>query len=921
LSRDKVRLYQLARELDVDSKELIDLLKAAGADVKNHMTTIDAETRQLAEDLVSGRTTVRTAAAVRAVAASQASPPVQTGAIPPPRSERVRQIPKTAQTADEERAATVAAEPVSATVAGPGPATGLPMPAAPTVATTAPSPAPPDVAAFSPPPTARLPGEIPSPVTPRPSVIPAPKPSEPTELKPQRPLRELRPSRPRPIVAPPVASPPKPVTAQPSSKHESAAGVQKPVMKLSPEALREGKFAVPDAAARRAAKPELAATDLDEDEIAKAKQKSRGGALAGREERQRRRGQRAAAKRFLDDLDLSADDENGEGPRRTGRVRSRRGTLVQTVKTRGSVTLEMPVTVRTFSEAAGIRVNELMRKLIGLGIMTNINETLTDEQCALLGIELGLDVSVKKPKDAEAWLDDFLSAKTQDSESLQPRPPIVTFMGHVDHGKTSLMDRIRSANVVATESGGITQHIGAYQLRQANGAVITFLDTPGHEAFTALRARGANVTDIVILVVAADDGVMPQTQEAISHAKAADVPIIVAMNKIDLPNANPDRLMQQLSTLGLIPEKWGGDTFMVETSALTGKGITELLQAIGVVAELRDIQANPNRTAIGTCLEASLSEGRGAQPTMLVQHGTLRRGDLVVCGTAIGRVRAMFDDTNRTIDEAGPSTPVVVIGLDEVPAPGERFLVLEDTSRGRELVALRRARARDASRVARQHVTLDKFFDALQERRVKELLLIVKADVRGSLDAIRKEVGGLEHAEVRVRIIHEGVGGITESDVLLADASDAIVIGFRVVPEDRAAVLASENGVEIRRYEIIYQVSDDIKKALEGLLAPEARELQQGRAVVQETFTISRVGTIAGCRVVQGVVERGTKARVVRDGTIIGAYAIESLRRIKDDVREVREGLECGIKLAGFNDVKRGDLLETFRVEEIKRTL
>jgi translation initiation factor IF-2 len=505
-------------------------------------------------------------------------------------------------------------------------------------------------------------------------------------------------------------------------------------------------------------------------------------------------------------------------------------------------------------------------------------------------------------------------------EDLRPRPPVVTFMGHVDHGKTSLMDRIRRANVVATEAGGITQHIGAYQAR-FEGHVVTFLDTPGHEAFTAMRKRGANVTDVVVLVVAADDGVMPQTEEAINHAKAADATIIVAMNKADLPGANFDRLQQQLSQHGLIPEEWGGDTMMIKTSAATGQGIDELLESIHVLAELKELKANPKRLAIGNCIEASMDPDTGVRATLLVRNGTLRVGDTILCGPSYGRIRAMYDDQGAPTQEAGPSTPVVVMGLDSVPEAGERFFVMEDLAKARSIAQERKTRKRSEDQVGRQHVSLDRLFSQRKEREVQELRLILKADVRGSLEAIKAELGKLNHEEVRIRVLHDAVGAVTESDVLLADASDAIVIAFQVAPDLGAENMAKETGVEIRRYSIIYQVSDDIRKAMEGLLAPDKKEVQLGRAVVQETFHISRFGTIAGCRVIQGNIERNAQIRVIRDGSVVGTYPVDSLKRHKDDVREVREGLECGIKIANFDDVKRGDVLEAFRIEEVKRTL
>jgi translation initiation factor IF-2 len=613
------------------------------------------------------------------------------------------------------------------------------------------------------------------------------------------------------------------------------------------------------------------------------------------------------------------DDDDGEyrrGGRRGGKSRQ----AIPSVRHTGPVELDLPVTVRSFSETTGIRSNDLLRKLMAQGVMANINAILTEEQAQLLGLEYNLEIKLVKEQDVESEVAAVLDM-VDPEETLVPRSPVVTIMGHVDHGKTSLLDRIRKANVAGGEAGGITQHIGAYQVLHEKGDVITFLDTPGHEAFTAMRARGANVTDVVILVVAAEDGVMPQTEEAINHAKAAGVPIVVAMNKIDLPGAKPDRIQQQLSKFGLVAEAWGGDTLMVGTSALTGVGISDLLESVMIVSELKDLKANPDRPAIGSCVEAQLTEGRGVVATLLVSKGTLRKGDAIVCGNGFGRIRAMYNHLGEPVEEAGPSMPVQVSGLDVVPDAGERFAVLEDVSLAREVAENRRAHARALDRAQRQKVTLETILESVKGTKVQELLLILKADVRGSIEAIRKELSDLDHAEVKVRIIHEGIGAISESDVLLADASDAIVVGFNVVADDRANNLAQSKGVEIRKYEIIYQLSDDIKKALEGMLKPETKEVVLGRAVIQKVFNISKVGSIAGCRVVSGTIERAGKCRIIRDGTIIGTYPIETLRRVKDDVREVREGLECGIKLEKYDSVKPEDVLECFKIEEIKRTL
>ena len=500
---------------------------------------------------------------------------------------------------------------------------------------------------------------------------------------------------------------------------------------------------------------------------------------------------------------------------------------------------------------------------------------------------------------------------------------MITFLGHVDHGKTSLLDRIIGINVVSGESGGITQHIRAYTIEK-NGKRISFVDTPGHEAFTEMRARGANVTDIAVVVVAADDGVMPQTEEAISHARAAEVPIVVALNKMDLPGVNLDKVYTSLSTNQLQPTEWGGDVEVVKTSATKGTGIDELLDTLLTVAELHEYKANPNRAAIGTCLEAQQDSDRGIVAKVLVQTGTLRVGDVIVCGQAYGRVKAMYDtlDASKRVEEAGPSIPVNITGFDEAPSAGSRFYVLDDIAQAREIAA---ARAHDERSMALgatgyQHVTLESLFDRLDSAAEPQTLnIILRADVRGSIEAIEKELLKLEHPEVRVRILQKSVGGISEADVTLADASDAIIIGFNVVPDEKARAMADKKGVQVRRYDMIYKITDDLKLALEGMLKPEEREVEQGRVLVQQVFKISRVGTVAGCRVIAGVVERNSRARVIRDSTVIGDYAIDTLRREKDDAKEVREGYECGIKLAGYNDIKEGDLFEIYKVEEIQR--
>ena len=538
-------------------------------------------------------------------------------------------------------------------------------------------------------------------------------------------------------------------------------------------------------------------------------------------------------------------------------------------------------------------------------------------------MEFGSELVVVHPRTAEdEMLDAF--ASTANSENLRPRPPVITILGHVDHGKTSLLDRIRKSNVVDSESGGITQHIGAYQV-ESNGRAITFVDTPGHEAFTSMRARGANVTDIVVLVVAADDGVMPQTIEAIAHAKAASVPIVVALNKIDLPNvdtsANINKIYGELSQQELHPAEWGGETEVVKTSATSGVGIADLLTTLETIAELHELKADPTRPATGTCLEAALSEGRGVVASVLVREGTLRVGDVIVCGDGFGRVRAIFNDKGISVEEAGPSTPVEVSGLDVVPTAGENFAVVDDIASAREVAEARRNRAREALHADRQAVTLENLYSTMAERKLKSLNLILKADVQGSIEALTKELEKLTNEEVPIRILLKGVGGITESDVVLADASQAIVIGFRVAPEDRAITLAEEKKIEIRRYDIIYQVTDDIKKAVEGMLVPEIKEVHLGRAVVRQVFKISKVGAVAGCFVTQGTIERSAKVRLIREGREIYKGSIDALKRFKDDVKEVPQNFECGIKIGNFDDVKVDDVIEAYRVDVIRRTL
>jgi translation initiation factor IF-2 len=538
-------------------------------------------------------------------------------------------------------------------------------------------------------------------------------------------------------------------------------------------------------------------------------------------------------------------------------------------------------------------------------MMATINQTLDPETAGLVVSELGFEVDVKAHS-----IDDLVKDEPDIPENLVSRPPVVTVMGHVDHGKTSLLDAVRETDVVSGEAGGITQHIGAHLVHHSKGS-LAFLDTPGHEAFTAMRARGAGVTDIVVLVVAADDGVKPQTIEAIDHAKAAEVPILVAVNKIDKPEADPERVMRELSDHGVVAEEWGGDSLFAKVSAKQRTGIDDLLDLILLQAEMLELAADPNREARGTVIESKLDKGRGPVATMLVQKGTLRPGDLIVAGEVMGRIRAMVDERGKKLTEAGPSVPVEVLGLSSVPQAGEPFMVFTDELKAKRVAQMRGAAAQEM-KASHKKVTLEDLFHQIQEGQIKDLGVVLKADVQGSVEAIRDALTKQATEEVRVKVIHEGTGGINEGDVMLASASNAIIIGFNVRPDNKALEVVRREQVDVRFYNVIYDVVKDIRDALKGLLAPVFTEEVLGRAEIRETFHVPKVGTIAGCYVVDGLVRRNAQVRVVRDGVVIHDGKIESLRRFKDDVREVATGYECGIGLENYNDVKQGDILENY---------
>jgi translation initiation factor IF-2 len=579
------------------------------------------------------------------------------------------------------------------------------------------------------------------------------------------------------------------------------------------------------------------------------------------------------------------------------------------------IEMDETITVKELSEKLEKSSTEVIKELIFMGVMAGINQEIDFETAQKVAEKFETIVIKKESADEE---DVDQEDDDDDEANLQNRPPVITVMGHVDHGKTSLLDAIRKSKVTATEAGGITQHIGAYTVN-INGHKITFLDTPGHEAFTAMRARGAQITDIVILVVAADDGIMPQTAEAINHCKAANVPMVVAINKMDRPGANPEKVKQELTEYGLVAEDWGGDLICVPVSAHTKEGIDNLLEMVILTAEMLELKANANRNGKGTVVESKLDKGRGAVATLLVQNGTINVGDSIIVGSTYGRIRAMFDDKGKKIKSAGPSIPVEILGLSEVPAAGDRFLEVKDEKTARDMAGKRKDKLRVEYLQSTHKVSLEDLYSQIKEGKVKELNIIVKADVQGSIEAIKQSLQKLSNDEVKVRVIHGAVGAITETDVTLGAASNAIIIGFNVRPNDNAVAIAEKEAVDIKTYRVIYNAIDDIKAAMIGMLEPEYKEVVLGKAEVRQVYKISNIGTIAGCYVLDGKLTRNSSVRVIRDGIVIFESELASLKRFKDDAKEVATGYECGLSVEKFNDLKDGDIIEAFTMEEIKK--
>lgn len=953
----KVRIFALAKELEMDSKELIDVCREAGIEIKNSaLASISEEERdkvvQHIQDSRSEQTSASSAAAdklapVRDVTSAQKLAKVpQIKSATPPKIERPSSPSPSVDETDSQTDAPTEA-PAQPPIARPrdlaaeqnmvpverGPMTsgGTKRPAkGPLAGLRAGKDAEPKDEEAEPPPaetpteaTAEPPAAISrddyippaghgskglktvAPMTPIGSGNSADAPER-TDKSPRG--RKPRQSRQLPSLAAPQMAPP-PVTPP---KHEEAPA-QKPDIRLPSDVISQSRplheYVKQHAEDKKKKKKGVVETN-EQAKTDRRGGKRGAGLIESRDSRQQRRKRRG----------VRDDDQAGDRHRRrSGTRRKKASGPALPLKT--SAKIEFPITIRSLSEAIGRPAKTLMTMMFQRGEPLTINANLDEETAIELSMECGVDLEVRHERDIEQELVEKLTGDVEDPEAQTSRPPIVTILGHVDHGKTTLLDTIRSANVAGGEAGGITQHIASYQVEH-EGQKITFVDTPGHAAFGEMRARGANVTDIVVLVVAADDGVMPQTKEAISHAKAAEVPIIVAMNKTDLVGVDQQRVLQELSTQEVLPAEWGGDFEVIRTSALSGDGIDELLHTILLTAELHEYQGNPDVPAFGVCLEAFRDEGRGVLTWLIVQQGTLRIGDDMLCGPAFGRIRAIYDDQDNELTEAPPSTPVKVSGLDIVPGAGDHFFVMADIDEAREAAESRRHRGRAESLAGRGRPrTLEDILNQAKTGDVQDLPLIIKADTPGSAEALRSELEKLDHPEVRVEIVHEGVGGVNESDVTLASATGAIIVAFHVVPEDRAEALADREGVEIRRYSIIYEVTDDIKAALEGLLRPELRDVPTGRVLVLKTFSISRYGTIAGCRVLNGTIDRNNRMHVIRDQTVLNNYKIASLKREKDDVKEVREGMECGIRLEGFNDIKEGDLLEAYRVEEVKRTL
>lgn len=928
----KIRIFALAKELDIDSKLLIEYCTKAGIVIKNSaLASISPDEKERVMDIVraSGPSAPPASAPAKTVVPTRQIAPEVAGMVRPMRTMVSRPQPGRMRPAEPEVSEDVPVPvepeveepPVAATLEQPEPTAASPI----TVAEVA---APETPLEQSPEPPAEK-DEVPTP----PAGPAATQPLNPSDYMPmggKRPMRNVQlqmTSRGTPegaagrdakkgkpkTAGPAIAAMPNykaPATAKPVEQKG-----QKPEIAFTPQSLQQKASPLSVHLKKSAEGKDKRRDDVAGEVPRDAKGKGDRFSGLGLEEARKRR---STSRR---DTPKSEEEDDGKGRSKLPLGgRGRRGRVAPSTQLKTQATIEPPISIRSLSEAIGRTAKSIMQLLWARGDKPTINTEITEDEALEMALELGVELQILREKDLEEELLEVENLP-DDPEKVVTRPPIITILGHVDHGKTTLVDKIRSANVAAGEFGGITQHIAAYQVEH-NGKKITFVDTPGHAAFGEMRARGANATDIVVLVVAANDGVMPQTVECISHAKAAGVPIVVALNKSDLPDRNEQRVLQDLAAHGILAAEWGGDIEVVRTSGLTGLGVPDLLDTLLLTAELHEYQSNPSRSASGACLEAFRDEGRGVIAWLIVRKGTLSVGDVIVCGKAYGRIRALYDENDREVQSAPPSMPVKVAGLDVVPGAGDYFLVLDDIDTAREIAETRRDRVRNDSLSSRGgRRTLEEILQTARDGDVQDLHLIIKADSPGSLEALKSEIGKFSHPEVRVKILHEGVGGVNDSDVYLAAASKAFIAAFHVIAEDRAELLAQKEGVDIRRYNIIYEVTDDIKISMEGMLRPEIREVITGRAIVLRLFSISRFGTIAGCRVLNGTIERTHRIHLIRDQKVLNSYGIGSLRREKEDAREVREGMECGIRLDGYNDIKEGDLLEAYRIEEVKRKL
>ena len=933
---EKMRVHMLAKELGVSSQAVLEKCRAEGLAVKNHMSTLSAGLEATVREWFSEgahTTTVETASRVDLVAIR-------------------RQAKKTAKVAEakaiDEAEAAKAAEVAPPEPTAPAPASEEEPPA---VAAEAPAQASAAVVVADAPAESAVEAAPIDTVVAEPEVAPAQEAEETGSV--ERAAAEAPVAMP-PVPAEPVAAPPEVAESDQESgpkvsKLVAAAGPQNvptPAVLQGPKVVRveapEAHDYVPRRSAARGPDRGVGRSGpmqfIDKPPTDPARPAGargrRGRAPVGAEAARRANPRRSARadtevgerlkewrERDLIERQERLQAATGRGMRQRRAAEARRQASAPGVPSRRArAQVSEPITVRELCAATGISSSRVIPRLMKEGVMAGLGVSIETEIAELIAMEFGIELEVVKQRSAMDVLKDEFDQHVR--EALKTRPPVVTMLGHVDHGKTSLLDRIRKASVADGEAGGITQHVGAYQVKMGDTRV-TFIDTPGHKAFTAMRARGAQMTDIVVLVVAADDGVMPQTVEAINHAKAAEVAMVVALNKIDLPGADLNRIYSQLSEHGVVPTEWGGDVDVIKTSAIRGDGIEDLLEHLYTMAELLELKADATVPARGMVVEASMAVGRGVQAILLVQDGTLKEGDIVVCGSGSGRVRAMRADTGKRIKTAEPSVPVTVTGLDALPEAGDRFYQVSDLKQAKAVAEERRheLRAQSLASVSKPK-TLADLLKQQATGEVPVLSVIVRADVQGSMDVLKNQLAELPNDEVRLRILHAGVGAVTEGDVVLAQASSAIIIGFGVIADDHARRKADQVGVDIRLYRIIYDVTDDIKKALAGLLAPELKIERRGQASIREIFNITRVGTVAGCYVTDGTMVRNLKLRVVRDGVIVrDNAAFDSLKRFKDDVREVRAGMECGIKVAGFDDLKPGDVLEAYEVLELARTL